>query len=394
MASRREEGEPMGSIGVEALDRDRKVADEDPGISTAEPAWPEPPAIAREPIAIGGVAIPSRFFLAPLAGYTSMAYRVSVRENGGLGLVTTDLVNARSLLENRRRAFELSETCPEDRPIAVQLYGHEAPEMAEAARRVVEAGATLVDVNMGCPVRKVVKTGGGSALMCDVDGATRLVSAIVEAVEVPVTVKMRLGWDKQTLTAPRLSRAFESIGVAAVILHGRTRSQGFKGSTDLDGIAATVAAVDRMPIVGNGDVRTLHDASRMFRVTGCAAVSIGRGALGNPFLFRQLSRWAATGDPGPEPTYDERLEMMARHFRRLLERRGEHFACLQFRKTLKWYSHFTRMPKPMYLRLINLSSPALFEEVLLELSETGPTSPLPGHFEPRVPVPSGPIDKW
>ena len=374
---------------MEVAERDRIEVDHQAGAG-----WPEPPAIAREPLAIGGVAIPSRFFLAPLAGYTSLAFRVSVRENGGVGLVTTDLVNARSLLEARRRAFELSETCPQDRPIAVQLYGHEIPEMTEAARRVVASGATLVDINMGCPVRKVVRTGGGSALMCDLEGSTRLVSAVVEAAGVPVTVKMRLGWDKQSLSAPVLARSFEQVGASAVIVHGRTRAQGFKGSTDLDGIAATVDAVDAMPIVGNGDVRTLEDAARMFRVTGCAAVSIGRGALGNPFLFRQLARWAETGDPGPEPGFEERLAMMGRHFHRLLERRGTHYACLQFRKTLKWYSHFTRMPRPSYLRLINLDDPAVFDAVLAEVRESGPSSLLPGHFDPKVPVPSGPIDKW
>ncbi len=355
---------------------------------------PEPPPIVRRPLALGDVPIPSRFFLAPLAGYTSLAFRLAVRENGGVGLVTTDLVNARSILEGRRRAFELSETCPEDRPMAIQLYGHVVEEMAEAARRMVANGASVIDINMGCPVRKVVKSGGGSKLMCDVDNSTRLVAAIVEAAGVPVTVKMRLGWDKQTLTAPTLARAFEQIGVAAVIVHGRTRSQGFKGSVDLDGITAVVAAVDRMPIVGNGDVRTLADAARMFHLTGCSAVSIGRGALGNPFLFRQLARWSSTGDPGPDPTFAERVDMMERHFRRLLALRGEFYACLQFRKTLKWYSYFTRMPKPLYHRLINLPSSAVFDEILPLLRDAGPSSALPGHFEPRVPVPSGPIDKW
>ncbi len=369
------------------------LTDDAPQAETPLPI-PEPPPIVREPLELGGVPIPSRFFLSPLAGYTSLAFRLAVRENGGVGLVTTDLVNARSILEGRRRAFELSETCPEDRPMSIQLYGHVAEEMTEAARRMVANGATIIDVNMGCPVRKVVKSGGGSKLMCEVDGSTRLVEALVKAAGVPVTVKMRLGWDSQTLTAPTLARAFEQLGVAAVIIHGRTRAQGFRGSVDLDGIRAVVEATDRMPVVGNGDVRTLAEAARMFRVTGCAAVSIGRGALGNPFLFRQLASWAATGDAGPEPTFAERLDMMERHFGRLLERRGEHFACLQFRKTLKWYSHFTRMPKALYHRLINLPDAAVFSEVLGLLREAGPSSPLPSHFEPRVPVPSGPIDKW
>ncbi len=300
----------------------------------------------------------------------------------------------RSILEKRPRAFELAETCPEDRPVSIQLYGHEADKMCDAARWVVENGATLVDINMGCPVRKVVRSGGGSALMCDSLSASRMVERVVQAVDVPVTVKMRLGWDGDNITAPLLAREFEKVGVAAVIVHGRTRGQGFRGSVSREGIRLVVEAVERMPIVGNGDVRTLADAARMFRETGCAAVSIGRGSLSNPFLFRQLARWAATGDPGPEPTFEERVDVMERHFRRLVERRGEHFACLQFRKTLKWYNYAIRPPRELYHALINLPNVARFDEALAAIRAAGPRSPLPGHFEPRVPVPDGPIDKW
>jgi nifR3 family TIM-barrel protein len=355
---------------------------------------PAPPPIVREPLALGPVPIASRFFLAPLAGYTSMAFRLAVRELGGLGLATTDLVNARSLLEGRRRGLELSETCPDDRPIAIQLYGHDPDEMCRAARLVVDHGATIVDINMGCPVRKVVRSGGGSALMCDAGSASRLVAAVVASAGVPVTVKMRLGWDDATPSAPLLARQFEQVGAAAVIIHGRTRAQGFRGEVSRAGIRAVVEAVDRMPVIGNGDVRTIADAERMFRETGCAAVSIGRGALGNPFLFRQLEAWARCGDPGPEPTFSERIDVMERHFRRLVDRRGERHACLQFRKTLKWYSHLIRPPKPLYHRLINLASAAVFEEAVAAIRDAGPTAPLPGHDEPRVPVPSGPIDRW
>jgi nifR3 family TIM-barrel protein len=355
---------------------------------------PSPLPIVCEPFALGRLPIPSRFFLAPLAGYTSLAYRLEVRENGGLGLATTDLVNARSILEGRPRSFELAETCPEDQPMAVQLYGHDLSEMREAARCVVERGASVVDINMGCPVRKVVKSGGGSALMCDAVSAARLVEAVVSAVSVPVTVKMRLGWDDETPTAPALAREFEQVGVAAVIVHGRTRAQGFKGVVDRTGIRAVVEAVDRLPVVGNGDIRTLADAARMFHETGCSAISIGRGALGNPFLFRQLAHWAHHGDPGPDPGFPERVDMMARHFHRLVSLRGERTACLQFRKLIKWYNYAIRPPKALYLRLINLPRVAVFEEVLGEIREHGPTAPLPGHFEPSVPVPSGPMDKW
>ena len=357
-------------------------------------AIPTPPPIVREPLALGGLPIPSRFFLAPLAGYTSLAFRLAVRANGGLGLATTDLVNARSILERRPRAFELAETCPDDQPMAIQLYGHVVDEMRAAARRMADLGASAIDINMGCPVRKVVKTGGGSALMCDAVAAARLVEGVVAAVEVPVTVKMRLGWDDENLSAPDLARQFEQVGAAGVIIHGRTREQGFRGTVNRDGIRAVVEAVERIPVVGNGDIRTLADAAAMFRETGCAAISIGRGALANPFLFRQLAHWAAHGHPGPEPTFEERVAVMERHFLRLVEGRGERLACLQFRKLIKWYNYAIRPPKPLYHRLINLPSLKVFEETVTLIRQAGPSSPLPGHFEPRVPVPSGPIDKW
>jgi len=343
---------------------------------------------------LGSASLPSRFFLAPLAGYTSLAFRLAVRRCGGLGLATTDLVNARSLIERRRRALELAETCAADRPLSIQIYGTVVGEMQAAARFVEAQGATAVDINMGCPVRKVVRNGGGSALMCQADSAVELVSAVVAAVAIPVTVKMRLGWDDLSLTAPSLARAFEQVGVAAVIVHGRTREQGFQGSVNRAGIAAVVAAVDRIPIVANGDIRTIADAAATFEETGCAAISIGRGALANPFIFRQLELWSRTGDPGPAPTFDERLELMGQHFRGLVARRGEHYGCLQFRKILKWYFHFTRMPRPLYRRLLNLSSPALFDEVMAIARASGPDTRLPGQSEFDIPVPSGPIDKW
>jgi tRNA-dihydrouridine synthase B len=355
---------------------------------------PAVPPIVREPLWLGQVPIASRFFMAPLAGYTSLAFRLAVRACGGLGLATTDLVNARSLIEKRRRALELAETCAQDRPLSIQIYGHVIPEMEQAARWVEDQGASAVDINMGCPVRKVVKTGGGSALMCQLDRAVELVAAVVGAVKVPVTVKMRLGWDDQSLTAGDLARGCEQVGAAAVIVHGRTRAQGFRGSVNRAGIQAVVEAVAGIPVVANGDIRTIADAAATFRETGCAAISIGRGALANPFIFRQLDCWSRTGLPGPDPTFDERIELMCGHFHGLVARRGEKYGCLQFRKILKWYAHFTRMPKPFYLRLINLSSPAVFDEIILEIQRAGPDSPLPGHYELHVPVPSGPIDKW
>ena len=222
-----------------------------------------------------------------------------MRELGGLGLATTDLVNARALLRANARTLELIQTCPEDRPVAVQIYGSEPKEMGEAARWLENYGVSAVDINMGCPVHKVTRGGGGSALMCDVANTVQLVRTVVEAVRIPVTVKMRLGWDDTDWSAPLFAREFEQAGVAAVIIHGRTREQGFGGTVNLDGIRAVVEAVERMPVIGNGDIRTIADAERMFLTTGCAGISIGRGALLNPWFFAQLCRWEADRRPRP-----------------------------------------------------------------------------------------------
>src|SRR5262245_50307243 len=207
----------------------------------------------------GLLELPSRFCLAPLAGYTNLALRLSVRELGGLGLATTDLVNARAILEGKAKTMELLATCPDDRPLAVQIFGANPDEMSRAAQWLEDYGVSSIDINMGCPVRKVVRSGGGSAMMCDATNTVALVERVVKSVRLPVTVKMRLGWDDQNLSAPLFARAFEDVGVAAITIHGRTREQGFGGHVKLDGIRHVVEAVTRIPVIGNGDVRTLVD---------------------------------------------------------------------------------------------------------------------------------------
>ncbi|HEX4606725.1 MAG TPA: tRNA-dihydrouridine synthase family protein, partial [Urbifossiella sp.] len=302
---------------------------------THVPELPAPPAWYREPVAIGGIPMASRFNLAPLAGYTNLPFRLSVREVGGVGLCTSDLVNARAILEQLKKTMELLATDPAERPLFVQIFGSNADEMARAAAWLVAHNlADGVDINMGCPVRKVVKTGGGSSLLCDTTGATvNLVRRVVEAVKVPVTVKMRLGWDDDNLTAPFFAREFEQAGVAALTIHGRTREQGFSGGVSHDGIRRVVEAVDRIPVYGNGDVRTIADAARMIEDTGCHGIALGRGALANPWVFRQFDSWVRAGHPGPRATYHERIGFMRLHLRRLVAwRGGERYGCVHFRK--------------------------------------------------------------
>ena len=205
---------------------------------------------------IGALTLPSNLFLSPLAGYTNLPFRLVVREIGGVGLCTTDLVNARSLLEKNKNALKLIETRPADAPLAVQLFGSVPEEMRDAAAQLEALGFASVDINMGCPVRKVCKVGGGSAMMTELGKTAALVKGMVEAVKIPVTAKMRLGWDDENLTAPDLARALEDAGVAAIFVHGRTREQGFGGTVNLAGIRAVVQAVKHIPVIGNGDIIT------------------------------------------------------------------------------------------------------------------------------------------
>jgi nifR3 family TIM-barrel protein len=331
-----------------------------------------------------------------LAGYTNLAFRTAIRELGGLGLATSDLVNARALLQGSRKTQDLIRTSPLDRPLAVQIYGTDPAEMRNAAQWLETYGVSAVDVNMGCPVRKVTRNGGGSALLCDPRKSLGLVRAIVEAVHLPVTVKMRLGWDDASLSAPFFAREFEQAGVSAITIHGRTRAQGFGGSVNLDGIRAVVAAVERIPVIGNGDVRTIADAAGMFRQTGCAAVAIGRGALLNPWLFAQLDQWVKTGNPGPPPTHEQRLSFMERHFRLLVEDRSERFGCLLFRKVANWYCRVLRPGRDIQQRLVRVATVQDFTDILTLIRERA--ARWDGQewlsAEYSIPVPKGPIERW
>jgi nifR3 family TIM-barrel protein len=344
---------------------------------------------------IGPLRLASRYLLAPLAGYTNLPFRLIVRRCGGLGLATTDLVNSRGLLMQNRKTLELVQTCPEDQPLAVQLYGADPGELREAAQFLVARGIPVIDINMGCPVAKVTRGGGGSALLCSRESTLHLVRAVVDAVPVPVTVKMRLGWDDSHWSAPEFARAFEDLGVAAVTIHGRTRAQGFRGLVQLAGIRAVVEAVRRIPVIGNGDVRTPADAERMFAETGCAGIAIGRGALLNPWLFRQLAARDAGVEPGPAPTWHDRVDQLEQHFHLHVQWRGERAASLQFRKVAGWYSKTLRPGRVLHQRLMNISSLADFNETISQLREQARERGIPlGWTAAPIPVPAGPIAHW
>lgn len=355
----------------------------------------EPPA-ARPPVRYGSLELATRYLLSPLAGYTNLPFRRIVRELGGLGLATTDLVNARALLAGNEKTLLMVETCPEDRPFAVQIFGADAAVMADAARLLEERGVDSVDINMGCPVARITKGGSGASMMCRESETIDLVRQVVESVHIPVTVKMRLGWDDSQLTAPFFAREFEAVGAAAIAIHGRTREQGFSGTVNLDGIRQVAEAVERVPVIGNGDVRTIADAARMFEVTGCTGLSVGRGALANPWIFRQLAEWESTGQYGPSGTFDDRLGLLRRQYAFLEEQWGEHRAIVMFRKMGHWYLKGMRVRACLRHEFQLAKTRAALDAALDRINEAGPVEGARDGTLPdlHVPVPSGPIANW
>jgi nifR3 family TIM-barrel protein len=367
-------------------------------------------------VQFGPLTLESNLFLSPLAGYTNLPFRLTLREVGGLGLATTDLVNARSLLEKNSKALKLIETSPEDKPLAVQLFGSVPEEMRDAAVYLESLGVASVDINMGCPVRKVCRVGGGSAMMTETDKTAKLVKGMVDSVKIPVTAKMRLGWDDDNITAPELARALEDVGVAAIFIHGRTREQGFSGTINLRGIQAVVGAVKEIAVIGNGDVTTPEAAKKMLEETGCAGVSAGRGAFYNPWIFQHTLHYLKTGELLPEPRFGERVRVMCRHLDLMIQVFGEEHGCRMFRKVAPWYAKRFGPANEFNKRVVRISSKAEFQEVLASylrwreqfLDENGELKP---RFAPppmvasfmqepevarreQIPVPKGPVEVW
>jgi tRNA-dihydrouridine synthase B len=344
----------------------------------------------------GRLKLESRYLLSPLAGYTNLPFRRIVRELGGVGLATTDLVNARGLVDGSLKTLQLIESCEEDRPFAVQIFGGDIAIMRDAAQMLEARGVDSIDINMGCPVSRITKVGAGASLMCQADRTVDLARAVVESVQIPVTVKMRLGWDSTQLTAPMFAREFEQVGVAAVAIHGRTREQGFSGVVDRTGIRKVVEAVERIPVIGNGDIRTVEDGERMFAETGCHAISMGRGALANPWIFRQFVEWEATGEYSPAGTFDDRLELLKRQFGYVIEQRGIERGITSFRKMAHWYVKAMCVTASLRHQLQEARTRAEFDAALDAIAERGPSRGSRTGLLPslHVAVPAGPNANW
>ncbi|MBN1286854.1 MAG: tRNA dihydrouridine synthase DusB [Anaerolineae bacterium] len=305
-----------------------------------------------------------------MAGYSNYALRSLCRAAGDCGLVYTGLINATGIRRASYRTQKMLDWRPEEYPCAVQIYGHEPDTLAPAARRVVDLGAAIVDLNMGCAVHKVTRRGAGAALLRDVERAERIIAAIVEAAggRAPVTVKIRSGWDRDEMTAVEIARAAERAGVAAIAVHPRTARQRYHEPADWDIIRQVKEAV-RIPVIGSGDVRTAADAARMRETTGCDAVMIGRAALGNPWIFRRIAGELRTGAPPPLPTPQERAAAALEHARRFVAGTPlrEPSAIHELRGQLVKYTQ--GMPEAAHLRgrLVRAESLADIEAILAPL---------------------------
>ncbi|MFZ4429285.1 MAG: tRNA dihydrouridine synthase [Phycisphaerales bacterium] len=325
-------------------------------------------------LSLGPLQLRTNLLLAPIAGYCDLAFRTICRELGGVGLACTDLLSPQGLLRGTATSLDLAKTNDFDKPVGMQLYGSDPDIMAEGARWAVEHGATVVDINMGCPVDKVTKKDGGSKLLTDLSRAVNIAARVVKELErctidgdewarrgggpvppgarvqIPLTCKMRLCWhtadyESGQACSPHLARMLADVGVVAVTVHGRTTEMKFQGHVQLAGIARVVEAVGgRIPVIGNGDVRAPEDAVRMLRETGCSGVMIGRGALSTPWLFRDAWRFMQTGETGSPPSETEQLAIIRRYFGMMRTHRDDRYALFQINRRVSWFARHLQRP--------------------------------------------------
>ncbi len=314
---------------------------------------------------IGNLEIKNQVVVAPMAGVTNLAYRNILKEFGA-GLIYTEMISDKGLLYENNKTQDMTEILDEEKPVTLQLFGSEVETMKQAAMYIDKCtNCDVIDINMGCPVTKVVKSGAGSKLMTNENLAYEITKAVVDHVSKPVTVKIRTGWDHKNKNAVSLAKKLESAGISALAIHGRTRSDMYTGKADLDIIKEVKSAL-KIPVIGNGDIRTPEDALHMLEYTGCDAVMIGRGILGNPFLIEQTVSYLERGKYDYKVDLKNRKEYMLKHMEKLIRLKGEHIAVLEMRSHGPWYIKGLKNASHTKQRLVSAGS---IEEVKIIIDE-------------------------